>query len=552
MKTLFKIFVVSLIASMALVGCSSADTELELGAVINMFEAEDIPSLDPSNATDTVSFNSLGNVMEGLVMQGPVAGEMVPGVATDWSFDEASLTWTFNLNPEAMWVNSAGEEQRAVTAGDFVYSWDRVTSGDTFQYSFMITDVAKIVSYEAVDDTTLTVTLAENVPYFLNVMAFATTYPIPAEAVEAAGDAFGTTAEGMWYNGPFYMSEWTHGSQFIWTKNEAYWDANVVRTPAVTWRVIEGYEVATGIELYDAGEIDRVGLSGEFVTQRKDDSDAVLVPDTAVFYLMFNMASAGIVDGAPLIDETAGNPLFDNLKVRQAIAYQIEKSYITDEILKNGSVPAYSFVPANYLSYDGVAFESERGEGYMLTDKDMAATLFAEGMTELGYAPGDNGLTVDILNYESATAGLIIEYIKQELDGLFADYGITVNVTTLPFSEKLTKSEEGEYEITFSGWGPDYDWPTTYLDMWVTTGAYNEVGYSNAEYDALVSASGKTVAEAFADLQKAEGILLNDVAILPIYQRAGISLHNPAVKDVYFYLSGYDSSYKWAYKEAAE
>ena len=50
-------------------------------------------------------------------MQGPVAGEMVPGVATDWSFDEASLTWTFNLNPEAMWVNSAGEEQRAV------YSW---------------------------------------------------------------------------------------------------------------------------------------------------------------------------------------------------------------------------------------------------------------------------------------------------------------------------------------------------------------------------------------------------------------------------------------------
>lgn len=548
MKTLFKLFVVSLIAASVLVGCSS-EPKVELGAVINMFEAEDIPSLDPSNATDTVSFNSLGNVMEGLVMQGPVAGEMVAGVAESWSFDEASLTWTFKLNPEAKWVNSAGEEQRAVTAGDFVYSWDRVTTGDTFQYAFMITDVAKIVSYEAVDDTTLTVTLSENVPYFLNVMAFATTYPIPAEAVEAAGEAFGTTAESMWYNGPFYMSEWTHGSQFIWTKNEAYWDAAVVRTPAVTWRVIEGYEPATGIELYDAGEIDRVGLSGEFVTQRKDDADAVLVPDTAVFYLMFNMQNAGITDGAPKMDVTAGNPLFDNAKIRQAIALQIEKSYITDQILKNGSVPAYSFVPGSYLSYEGVAFESVRGDGYLLTDKDQAKTLFAEGMTELGYSAGDNKLTVEILNYESATAGLIIEYVKQELDTLFADYGITVTVTTLPFADKLTKTEEGTYEISFSGWGPDYDWPTTYLDMWLANNAYNEIGYNNPEYDALVSPAGKTVAEAFADLQTAEGVLLNDAAIVPIYQRAGISLQNPAVHDVYYFLSGYDSAFKWAYKD---
>lgn len=548
MKTLFKLLVVSLIAATTLAGCSP---QVELGAVINMFEGEDIPSLDVSNATDAVSFNSLGNVMEGLVRQGPVAGEMVAGVAESWTWDEASLTWTFALNKDAKWVNSAGEEQRAVTAADFVYSWDRVTTGEAYQYAFMITDVAKVVSYEAVDDSTFVVTLSENVPYFLNVMAFPTTYPIPAEAVEAAGDAYGTTAESVWYNGPFYMSEWTKSSQFIWTKNEAYWEADVVRTPAVTFRVIENYEVATGVELYDAGEIDRVGLSGEFVAQRKDDADAITVFDTAVFYLMFNIASDGIVSGAPVINADAGNPLFDNLKVRQAIAYQIEKSYITDEILKNGSVPAYHFVPSGYLSYEGVAFESARGEGYMLTDKAKAATLFAEGMAELGYAPGDNKLTVEVLNYESATAGLIIEYVVQELNTLFADYGITVNVTTLPFAEKLVKAEAGEFDITFAGWGPDYDWPTTYLDMWKVDNGYNEVGYNNPAYDALVSATGKTVAEAFADLQAAEGVLLNDVAILPIYQRAGVSLANPAVKDVYSHLSGYDFSYKWAYKEAA-
>lgn len=546
MKNLFKLFVVAVLVATTMVGCAP---KVELGAVINMFEAEDIPSLDVSNATDAVSFNSLGNVNEGLVRQGRVAGTFENGVAESYSFDEATLTWTFKLNKDAAWVNSLGEKQRAVTAGDFVFSWDRTLAGEAYQYAFMITDVAKIVSYEAVDDTTLTVTLSENVPYFLAVMAFPTLYPMAAEALEAAGEGYGTTAESVWYNGPFYMSEWTHGSQFVWTKNESYWEAEVVRTPAVTFRVIEGYEVATGVELYDAGEIDRVGLSGEFVAQRKNDADAISVPDTAVFYLMFNIASDGIVSGAPVINPDAGNPLFDNVKIRQAVALQIEKTYITDEILKNGSQAAYHFIPSGYLSYEGTAFESLRGDGYLLTDKTAAATLFAEGMTELGYAAGDNKLTVEILNYESATAGLIIEYVKQELDGLFADYGITVNVTTLPFAEKLAKAEAGEFDITFAGWGPDYDWPTTYLDMWLTTNGYNEVGYSNAEYDALVSASGKTVAEAFADLQTAEGVLLNDAAIIPIYQRAGVSLANPAVHDIFSHLSGYDFSYKWAYKD---
>lgn len=550
MKNLFKLFVVAVLVATSLVGCSK---KVELGAVINMFQGEDIPSLDANNATDAVSFDSLGNVMEGLVRQSQTPGEVAPGVAESWTYDEATFTWTFKLNKDAKWVDFAGEAQRAVTAQDFVFSWDRLSTGETFQYSFMLADVAKIVSYEAVDDTTLVVTTSETVPYFLSNMAFPSFYPIPAEALEAAGDAYGTSAEDLWYNGPFYMSEWTHGSQYVWTKNENYWDADVVRTPAVTWRVIEQYDVATGVELYDAGEIDRVGLSGDFVTQRKDDSDAVTVPDTAVFYLMINVGNTGIVDGAPVIDyAAAGNPLFDNVKVRQAIAYQIEKSYITDEILKNGSVAAYHFIPSGYLSNEGTAFESLRGDGYLLTDKAKAKTLFEEGMTELGFAKGDNKLTVNVLNYESKTAGLIIEYVVQELNSLFAEYGITVEVSTLPFAEKLTKAEAGDYDITFAGWGPDYDWPTTYLDMWLTTNGYNEVGYDNPEYNALVKATGKDVATQFADLQKAEGVLLNDAVIIPIYQRAGISLSNPAVKGVVYHLSGYDTSFKWAYKEVAE
>lgn len=547
MKRLLLLLVVAVLVATNLVGCAK---KVELGANINLFQGEDIPTLDANLATDAVSFDSLGNVMEGLVRLGQNA-DVVAGVAESWTFDEATLTWTFKLNKDAVWVNALGEKQRAVTAGDFVYSWDRLAAGE-YQYTFMLADVAKIVSYTAVDDSTLEVVLAEKVPYFLNNMAFPSFYPIPAEQVEALGEGYGTTAEDLWYNGPFYMSKWDHSVEFVWTRNPEYWEAEVVRTPAVTFRVIEQYDVATGVALYDEGQIDRVGLSGEFVTQRGKDPDAVTVPDTAVFYLMINVGNVGPDATAPDDLAAAGNPLFDNLKVRQAVAKSIDKSYITDNILKNGSVPAFHLVPSDYISFEGAGYEDARGEGYMLTDKTAARALVVEGLTELGYAEGDNGLTIEILNYESATAGLIIEFVKQELDELFAGYGVTVNVTTLPFAQKLLEAEAGNFDITFAGWGPDYDWPTTYLDMWLTDGPYNEVGWSSAEYDALMTPAGKDDATVWADLQAAEGVFLNDAVLVPIYQRAGISLANPLVSGIVFHLSGYDTSLKWAYKEIAE
>lgn len=349
------------------------------GSSIKMVEAEVIPTMDPTEATDTVSFLSLGNTMEGLVMQGPNA-DYVNGVAESYSFDEATMTWTFNLNPNAVWVDSTGAVQRNVTAADFAYSWSRLQNSTTSQYTFLLTDVAKITAYEAVDDTTFTVTVSENVPYFLSNMAFPSFYPIAEENVN---DTFGTTNVGQWYNGAFYMSTRTP-TNVVWTKNANYWDASNVLPPAVEFRVIEQYDVATGVELYDNGDIDRVGLSGDFVTDRQNDADAIIVPDTAVFYLMLNVANGGMTAEGPTLDAAAGDDVFDNAKIRQAIAMILDKTYIADAILKNGSQASYAFVPSDYLSSGGVAFEEYRGEGYLLNDIEAGAALFAEGMAELG------------------------------------------------------------------------------------------------------------------------------------------------------------------------
>lgn len=110
-----------------------------------------------------------------------------------------------------------------------------------------------------------------------------------------------------------------------------------------------------------------------------------------------------------------------------------------------------------------------------------------------------------------------------------------------------------QYELSFAGWGPDYQDPMTFIDMFVTNGAHNQTGWSNAEYDKLVKDAKTTL---LSDLQarwdamvKAEKILLDEAVIAPMYQRGSAYLEREYVKGIVDHPFGADNSYKWAYIE---
>ena len=110
------------------------------------------------------------------------------------------------------------------------------------------------------------------------------------------------------------------------------------------------------------------------------------------------------------------------------------------------------------------------------------------------------------------------------------------------------------YDIQSAGWGPDYQDPISFMDMFVTNGPQNKMGYSNPEFDKLIESTKTTLAldpvarwEAFA---KAEKILLeDDAAIGPNYQRGRMALMKPYVKGLVTHPFGGDYSYKWTYIE---
>ena len=120
-----------------------------------------------------------------------------------------------------------------------------------------------------------------------------------------------------------------------------------------------------------------------------------------------------------------------------------------------------------------------------------------------------------------------------------------------PFKQKLKLETEQDYDLSYAGWGPDYADPMTFLDMFVTDGGHNNVGYSDAEYDELIkeSKSGSLATDYEARweaLIEAENILLGeDQVLIPLYQKGKVSLVSLNLINYWPQVVGPDYFYKW-------
>jgi oligopeptide transport system substrate-binding protein len=122
-------------------------------------------------------------------------------------------------------------------------------------------------------------------------MTFPNFYPVSEAFVTEQGEAFGTSIDTTLYNGAFVLSQWELGYGYAIAKNENYHSADMINIDGVTFRIIK--DTAAGVNLYETGEVDRCGLSGEFVEQFIDHPHFVVTEDTTLFYLIFNINNEG-------------------------------------------------------------------------------------------------------------------------------------------------------------------------------------------------------------------------------------------------------------------
>ncbi|RKQ33443.1 peptide ABC transporter substrate-binding protein [Oceanobacillus halophilus] len=546
LKSWLRLVVLGLLL-IALTACGTSDNEENNNTstgentgekVLNFINGDTIPSMDPSMVTDEYGFQFIGSTMEGLYRLDENA-EPVEGIAINHEVSEDGLTYTFELREDAKWSNGD-----PVTANDFVYAWRRAVAPDTgSEYGpYMMGGVIKNadavnagdvpieeLGVSAEDDYTLVVELENATPYFETLTTFGTFMPLNQNFVEEQGDKFATSTETLLFNGPFTLENWTStANEWDLVKNEEYWDADTVQVDRINHVVIK--DATTQVRLYEQGEIDRAGISSDLVDQYLSHEDYRVTPDTGVAFIKMNQTS---------------NEALANTNIRAALSRAFDKQALVDEILNNGSIVANGLVPADFVPMPDSGEDFRDVSGDLVTyDVEEAQKYWEKGLEELGV----DSIELELLGDDSENAKISNEYIANQLSSNLP--GLSVKLKNVPFEQRLSLDSNMDYELEISLWGPDYLDPNTFMDLWVTDGGNNMMGYSNTEYDSLIEEAGKELATdnvaRYENFLEAEKILFEDAAIAPIYQKAMAQLVSPRVQGVFVNPFGATYEYKWA------
>ncbi|KNH34930.1 MULTISPECIES: peptide ABC transporter substrate-binding protein [Exiguobacterium] len=528
----------SSIALLAVAACGQGNDENTSGSdsknkkkEVTLVSTTDVPQLDPTKTTDSTSIIVTNNVFEGLYrLDGD--NKPTPGIAESVEVSDDKKTYTFKLRKDAKWSDGS-----AVTADDFIYAWKRALNPETAaEYAYILQDLKnanKIMAGDAeldelgvkkVDDQTLEVQLEAPAPYFLGLTSFPTYLPLKQSFVEDKGDKFATSVDTMVFNGPFVLDKWQANAGWTYKKNPDYWDKANVKMDKIDVKVVK--EISTGVNLFEAKEVDFAPITSEFVSQYEKSDDYKTRPDARINFLRFNQK----------------NKALKNKNIRKALALGFEKQGITDVILNDGSKPA-NFIVAKDFTFtpDGEDFRAKYPD-LQSYDADAAKKAWDAGLKELGVKT----VELSMLSRDEDAFKKVSEYLKGDLEKHLP--GLTIKIKQQPFKNFLELESKGDYDISAAGWGPDYQDPMTFLDMWLTDGSFNRMEYSNKKFDDLIKGAKQQADEAkrWSDMQEAEKMLLTeDYAIAPIYQKGEAYLQRTNIDKLYRHPFGADMSFKW-------
>lgn len=471
-----------------------------------------IKSADPQLTSSRTDSDMIRQLFEGL-MNEDETGAMIPGVAESHEVSEDGLTYTFHLR-DAKWSNGD-----PVTAGDFVYAWQRAVNPETaseyawFMELMNIVNATEIVKGEkapeelgvkAVDDRTLEVTLTKPTPYFLKTLSHSTTFPTPQKVIEEHGDSW-TQAGKMVGNGAYVLKSHDLGVEAVLVKNDEYWDAENTIIDEVKFITVNDQNI--GLTRTLAGEIDWMNQlpAGQFPRLKEEHGDAVVAPPWACSYAyIFNLSDKG-------------PEALKDLRVRQALSYAIDRDIIVDKILQGGQKPAYFWT---HWAIEG--FESPEIEmaGWTQQERlEKAKALLAEA----GYGP-DNPLELTIQYNTSEDHKKLAIAVQQ----FWKAIGVNVTLNNYEWKVHIDRLNNQDFEVARYAWCGDYNEASTFLDYFRTEG-YNQGKWSNAEYDKLLadSATSENPAELY---NQAEQILIGDMALAPVYHYSQPQYIEPSLR----------------------
>lgn len=524
LKKILAMTLLTALVGSTFLGCGSTENTVSSGNV----EQKIVYNIDANPKTIDPQLNSavdgskvIRNTFEGL-MREIENGEVENGIAEGYEVSEDGLVYTFHIRDNAKW--SDGED---VTAKDFEYAWKRALNPNTAaEYAYQLFYIkngeahnkgeasADDVGIKVVDNKTIEVTLESAVPYFVSLLAMPVYYPVRQDIIEENGDKWALSPETYVSNGPFKMTEWSEKESMTFIKNENYWDADNVKLETLVFRLID--DQTTTLSAFKNGELDIMEQPPTTEIQSLiDEGVAKVYPYLGTYFYMVNVSGKGLSSEA--VDA------LQDVRVRKALSLAIDRNLITEKVSMGGEIPATSYVPEGVKDTQGNTFHKDYSS--VTTNIEEAKKL----LEEAGY-PNGQGFPTITFTYNTASNNQMIAQAIQDM--WKTNLGINVELKNEEWAVFQTTRNNFQYEICRHGWIGDYNDPMTFLDMWVTASGQNNAGYSNEEYDSLIAqAKSEQDGEKRTELlRKAEDILMDDMAIIPIYYYTNIVCANDNVK----------------------
>lgn len=468
--------------------------------------------LNTLTSTYSIEFSLFKHMYENLVTLDD-DDNTVPGAAESWDYDEDTLTYTFHLRKDGVWTNGD-----PVTAKDFEFAWSQALNPDVASdYAYFLYFIKNAEKYfngevawdevgvKVVDDYTLEVTMEQPTPYALFLFSFGTLAPINQRFYEAVGaDLYSTEAQYFCTNGPFALTEWSHNDKIVMQKNDAWHGAADVEVEEIDWKIITDANAA--LSSFLAGDLDMVGLgTGELIKQAEAAGATIQsYTDGTSFYIYFNN----------------NDQYLSNVNLRRALFNAIDEQKEIDTVWQNDNEPMTSFTAPGVSATDGTSFAGKVGELYAPSrDQEKAKEYLATALSELGCTVDELSAHLSIDCGDSATSIAEASFYQEQWRQVL---GIEVTVNSMITKQGSQNRKTGNYVMSITGWGPDYNDPNTFLDLWVTDGGNNQTGFSNERYDELIDLAAKET-----DLEKRESyfieceqIIADQLPIGPAFWRA--------------------------------
>ncbi|GAC1613725.1 MAG: ABC transporter substrate-binding protein [Ktedonobacteraceae bacterium] len=502
----------------------------------------DIPTFDPGQSTDELSINAILLEYNGLVQLNDQL-KVTPQLASSYDVSSDGLTYTFHLRSGLKFSDGT-----PLTSHDVVYSIDRALSpeisslsGVSLTYLGLIKDAAKRTTTKGnftlindslltPDDNTVVMKLSKATGYFLDALAYPTSFVVEKSVIDKWGLKFTDHLSdngGQGGSGPFKVKKYDHTIGITFVRNDNYWGPKpqLAEIDQLFYKTSK-----TSYEAYLANQVDVTTIPSANYQQATTRPDFSKTPSLTIYYFAMNYLAKP----------------FDNIHIRQAFELALDKDLIIKAVWKGRFTPTCHIVPEGMPGYDASLTCPDGAP--TAGDATKAKALLQQGMQEEGYTSVSQIPPIK-MTYGSGSPDTANE-ITTAIGMWQHLLGVTVGTATMEFGPLLAAESattgkspaQGGLQMWAAGWGADYPDPQDWLTLQFGDGQpYNEFNYGNnsganaadqqANQKAMDAADVMINNDAarYAAYNKAEQELVNEVAWLPLYQAPTSRLRKPYV-----------------------